>query len=88
MLRSSPLGKRRELNSVGGNANSLGVIRQGGKRVTGLHSLDLSGTQVTDAGLEHLKGRGDLRELNLPGTQVTDAGLEHRVLPASVYESF
>ena len=37
----------------------------------------LDGTQVTDAGLEHLKGLSRLQELYLDGTQVTDAGLEH-----------
>ena len=34
-------------------------------------------TQVTDAGLEHLKGLTQLQGLSLSGTQVTDAGLEH-----------
>jgi Leucine-rich repeat (LRR) protein len=37
----------------------------------------LDGTQVTDAGLEHLKGLGQLRQLEFRSTQVTDAGLEH-----------
>ena len=37
----------------------------------------LSGTQVTDAGLEHLKGLINLVYLELSGTQVTDAGLVH-----------
>jgi hypothetical protein len=36
----------------------------------------LDGTQVTDAGLEHLKGLSQLRTLNLKDTQVTDAGLK------------
>jgi hypothetical protein len=39
--------------------------------------LYLDGTQVTDAGLEHLKGLTALQGLSLDGTQVTDAGLEH-----------
>ena len=39
--------------------------------------LCLDGTQVTDAGLEHLKGLTRLQSLDLSGTQVTDAGLEH-----------
>ncbi len=42
--------------------------------VAGVNVLD---TQVTDAGLEHLRGLTSLEELNLRFTQVTDAGLEH-----------
>jgi hypothetical protein len=37
--------------------------------------VNLSGSQVTDAGLEHLKGLSQLQTLWLDGTQVTDAGL-------------
>lgn len=33
--------------------------------------------QVTDAGLEHLKGLKNLTYLSLLGTPVTDVGLEH-----------
>ena len=39
--------------------------------------LHLSGTQITDGGLVHLKGLTSLRQLNLSDTQITDAGLEH-----------
>jgi hypothetical protein len=39
--------------------------------------LVLSGTKVTDVGLEHLKGLTQLQSLNLRGTKVTDAGLVH-----------
>jgi len=39
--------------------------------------LSLNDTQVTDAGLEHLKSFTSLQELWLDDTQVTDAGLEH-----------
>jgi len=48
-------------------ANRLG-------EVTG---VNLSGSQVTDADLEHLKGLSQLRQLYLRDTGVTDAGLEH-----------
>ena len=41
-----------------------------------LTALYLWGTQVTDAGLEHLKGLTSLTSLDLSGTQVTDAGVE------------
>jgi hypothetical protein len=53
------------------------------RRILGDHffaeviDLDLSGTQVTDAGLEHLKGLTQLWRLSLNGTEVTDVGLEH-----------
>ena len=40
-------------------------------------SVQLAGTQVTDAGLEHLQGLTRLQSLGLGGTQVTDAGLAH-----------
>lgn len=39
--------------------------------------VDLFGNQVTDAGLEHLKGLTELRYLHLDTTRVTDAGPEH-----------
>ena len=39
--------------------------------------VDLNGTQVTDAGLVHLKGMTKLKELGLEGTGVTDAGVMH-----------
>ncbi len=34
-------------------------------------------TQITDSGLEHLKGLTSLQELQLDSTKVTDTGLEH-----------
>ena len=40
-----------------------------------LQTLDLGDTQITDAGLVHLKGLASLQELSLDGTKVTDAGL-------------
>jgi hypothetical protein len=42
-----------------------------------LRLLDLDLTEVTDAGLEHLKGLTALQELSLWRTPVTDAGLQH-----------
>ena len=39
--------------------------------------VNLYGTQVTDVGLEHLKGLTSLQGLYLNSPQVTDAGLEH-----------
>ena len=40
-----------------------------------LEYLDLNNTQVTDAGLEHLKGLEKLNWLLLKNTKVTDAGV-------------
>ena len=37
----------------------------------------LNSTNVTDAGLGHLKGLAKLQSLYLSQTEVTDAGLEH-----------
>jgi hypothetical protein len=46
-------------------------------------SANCESTQVTDAGLVHLKGLTKLIELALNGTQVTDTGVEEleRALP-------
>ena len=41
-----------------------------------LQSLSLADTQVTDAGLEHLKGLKELRSLDLTTTHVTDQGVK------------
>jgi len=40
-------------------------------------SVDFRGSQVTDAGLMHLKGLENLHSLNLETSRVTDAGLVH-----------
>ena len=37
----------------------------------------LVGTDVTDAGLPHLRDLTQLRSLNLDDTQITDSGLAH-----------
>ena len=39
------------------------------------NQYDLAGTQVTDAGLVHLKGLTKLKRLSLQGSQVTRAGV-------------
>jgi hypothetical protein len=65
---------------------SDGVIRTAVAGVGKLFGEDLSGdvtgvsfggTQVTDAGLVHLRGLTQLEWLTLHSTQVTDAGLVH-----------
>ena len=45
------------------------------KEFTGLRVLNLDNTNVTDAGLAHLRGFTQLQELQLDNTQVSDAGL-------------
>jgi len=46
--------------------------------------LDLAGTEVTDAGLRHIKELTSLEELRLVGSRVTRAGLADlkRVMPS------
>jgi internalin A len=44
---------------------------------TVLADLSLHATQVSDAGLVHLRGLTNLTELSLSGTKVSDAGLAH-----------
>ena len=43
--------------------------------MTKLQYLNLMGTQITDAGLVHLKNLNSLLNLYLSGTPITDAGL-------------
>ena len=45
------------------------------KELTSLETLRLAGTQITDAGLVHLKALTSLQVLSLDNTQVTDAGV-------------
>ncbi|PHS06120.1 MAG: hypothetical protein COA78_14615 [Blastopirellula sp.] len=42
-----------------------------------VYVVDFNGTQITDAGLEHLKELTSLKSLLLHNTQITDAGLKH-----------
>jgi hypothetical protein len=53
------------------------------ERFPNLHALSLSGPRVTDAGLAHLAGLGQLRLLVLDGTRVTAQARSNlkRVLP-------
>ena len=40
-------------------------------------AVTFTGTEITDAGLEHLKSLSQLKTLELYDTNITDAGLEH-----------
>ena len=53
------------------------------RRFPNLDTLSLSGPRVTDAGLAHLTGLGQLRALVLDGTRVTAQARSNlkRVLP-------
>ncbi len=63
---------------------AIAAIRKLGGRVTidtkspdrPVTHVDLHNTQVTDAGLVHLKGLTRLQTLNLYRSQVTDAGVK------------
>lgn len=54
-----------------------GMSRVGALANAGIISLHLERTQVSDAGLAHLKSLAELDDLRLDGTLVTDAGLAH-----------
>lgn len=54
----------------------LQQLAQHESMLSALHSLDLSGTQITDAGLLELRVFPSLRVLNLSNTTVTAAGLQ------------
>ena len=52
------------------------LYRRGFTRATGQRILSLTGTDVTDAGLERLKGLSKLQRLKLQGTAVTEEGVK------------
>ena len=56
------------------------------RHVGTFNSLELTNTQVTDAGLEQLKGMTKLRVLQLGGTRVTEAGVAklQKALPSPI----
>ena len=56
-------------------ADSRDSLRHVGE-LTGLQTLSLADTEITDAGLEHLQGLSNLEVLYLTYTQVTDVGVE------------
>lgn len=60
-----------------------GLSTQRNRDTANLETLDLSGTRVTDAGLEQPHCMKNLRQLRLDRTGVTDEGVErlHDTLP-------
>ena len=66
------------INKYGSRKNEArAAIEAFGGKFTDRNVLFLYDTQITDAGLEHLKGLTSLVFLSLRKTQITDAGLEH-----------
>jgi len=65
-------------------AKAIAYITRAGGKVTidekspdkAVISVDLTQTNVTDAGLANLRGLSQLQSLDLAGTKVSDAGLE------------
>jgi hypothetical protein len=55
--------------------SDLKELRNDLESIRGLQSLQISGRQFTDAGLEHVSRLSSLRELYLQNTQVSDAGM-------------
>jgi Ran GTPase-activating protein (RanGAP) involved in mRNA processing and transport len=53
-------------------------VRDSGLKALGnlrIHYLDLSGTGITNAGLEYLTGLRELQVIDLAATKVTDRGV-------------
>jgi hypothetical protein len=67
--RRSPTWMEEQFDDVGGVDDPVRDLQ--------ITSVDLSGTGVTDAGLEHLEGLRNLKTLILSDTKITNAGLEH-----------
>ena len=70
----------RRLSLSGGKFSDSSLDRL--KGLTSLRSLELNNTdfnntQITDIGMEHLRGLTKLKCLALHNTQITDAGLDH-----------
>jgi hypothetical protein len=65
MVHVGFLPKLRQLHLCGANITYMGI-----------KGLNVDDTQVTDAGLRHLKGLNQLVILDLGGTRVTDAGMK------------
>ena len=72
-----PTGVGCQLGVGGVLGGRVPLILDGGACAVGLEStvLDLSETQITDAGLKELVGLKNLQTLKLGFTRVTDAGL-------------
>ena len=61
----------------GRNAAIAAIKKLGGVVDHPVKLVSLTNTQITDAGLEHLKKLTSLDTLLIDHTEVTDAGLEH-----------
>ena len=70
------LGRLLGMVGLGGPLGKLGAKIDRNTEGEGV-SVNLTKTQITDAGLVHLKGLTKLKGLDLDDTRVTDAGLVH-----------
>ena len=81
-MKTDPTAKGWFMGSEDGRSLDLSDTRTTDADVKRLEGLDrlqclyLSGTHITDAGLDCLKNSKELKELDLNGTQITDAGVE------------
>ena len=57
--------------------SDLKELRNDLESICGLQSLQISGRQFTDVGMQHVSRLTNLRELSLQNTQVSDAGLQN-----------
>ena len=69
------VGRLTRLEALFAHSSSVSDTAGAFEGVTNLSQLDLGGSQVTDAGLVHLKGLTKLSLVWLRGTHVTDAGV-------------
>ena len=82
VIEESEVGGRRGGGDRSGGVPSFAALKELGAQIQRnskgeVVAVHLFGTQITDAGLVHLKGLTNLADLNLYRTQVTDAGLVH-----------
>ena len=70
--KSSPKAQAEAVAAIEKLGGRVRLDAKSGEATVGLHN-----TQITDAGLTHLKGMTSLRGLDLHNTQITGAGLVH-----------
>lgn len=66
-----------EVDLAGVGTADAGLATVHFRALWSLRTLNLSYSNVTDAGLQYIEGLGGLRALDLAGTRTTDSGLKH-----------